>query len=216
MARRRRGLLVIVAALLALALVAVLAHRPLLRSAGSWLLVEDRLEPADAIVVLAGGVPYREASAAGLHRRGLAPRVLVSRAHTPDHVQTLIELGIRPHDYLEESRRALLAYGVPAERILVVDEPSRITETELRAVGRFVVAKGYRRVILLTSPEHTRRVRLVWSREGAPSVQALVAGAADRPFPVDDWWRRRRVAETVLHEYLGLLVLVLGVSSYTH
>jgi hypothetical protein len=71
-------------------------------------------------------------------------------------------------------------------------------------------------VILVTSPEHTRRVRLIWSREGAGEVQALVAGAADRPFPVDDWWRRRRVAEAVLHEYLGLLVLVLGISSFTH
>jgi uncharacterized SAM-binding protein YcdF (DUF218 family) len=127
----------------------------------------------------------------------------------------LIRLGIRPHDYEMESRLALVSYGVPADRILKVDEPSRITETELRAVGRFVTTQGYRRVILVTSPEHTRRVRFVWSREGARSVEALVTGAADRPFPFDDWWRRRRVAETVLHEYLGLLVLVLGVSSFT-
>jgi hypothetical protein len=32
------------------------------------------------------------------------------------------------------------------------------------------------------------------------------------PFPFEDWWRRRRAAESVLHEYLGHLVLALGIS----
>jgi hypothetical protein len=36
--------------------------------------------------------------------------------------------------------------------------------------------------------------------------------AARERFPFDDWWRRRRAAESVLHEYLGLLVLSLGIS----
>ncbi len=213
---RRRALVGVVVGLVALAAVLALAHRPLLRGVGSALVVEDRLEPADAIVVLAGGVPYREAAAAALYRRGLAPRVVISRAHTPEHVEALIRLGIRPHDYRAESRLALVAHGVPAERILTVDEVSRITETELRAVGRFVGAQAYRRVILVTSPEHTRRVGLIWRREGSPGVEALVVGTEQRPFPVEDWWRRRRVAEAVLHEYLGLLALVLGISAFTH
>jgi hypothetical protein len=31
---------------------------------------------------------------------------------------------------------------------------------------------------------------------------------------VDGWWRHRRMAEGVLHEYLGLLAIYLGVSGW--
>jgi uncharacterized SAM-binding protein YcdF (DUF218 family) len=213
MGRPRRVLTGVLIGLGILAAGAVLAHQPLLRMVGAALVVEDALQRADAIVVVAGGTPSREAAAAALFRAGWAPRVIVSNDFTPARVRELIALGIRPLDLHGESRRALERYGVPAAAIVALEEPVRITEAELRVVHQVAVAQGYRRLILLTSPFHTRRVRLIWSREARGDVDGLVVSAPGDPFPVDDWWRRRRVAEAVLHEYLGLLAIYLGISS---
>jgi uncharacterized SAM-binding protein YcdF (DUF218 family) len=213
MGRPRRVLTVVLIGLIVLAAGAVLAHRPLLRMLGEALVVEDPLQRADAIVVVAGGTPSHEAAAAALFRAGWAPRVIVSNDFTPARVRELIALGIRPFDLQGESRRALEGYGVPAAAIVTLAEPVRITEAELRVVHQTAVARGYRRLILLTSPHHTRRVRLIWSREARGDVEGLLVSARGDSFPVDGWWRRRRYAEAVLHEYLGLLAIYLGISS---
>src|SRR5436309_13458338 len=68
--KRRRGLAV--AALVVLALVLV---RVALIEAGAWVVVEDPLEPARAVVVLGGGAPLRAMEAAKLYNQGWAHEV---------------------------------------------------------------------------------------------------------------------------------------------
>src|SRR3989337_252185 len=66
-------------ALIALAVVLVVFHRPLLNAAGRYLIVADPLEKADVIVVLSGGRrDERVRQAADLYRAGDAPRGLLS------------------------------------------------------------------------------------------------------------------------------------------
>jgi uncharacterized SAM-binding protein YcdF (DUF218 family) len=197
-----------------LALVIALGHAPIFRWLGTALVVEDPLEPADAIVVLAGGIPAREAAAAALYRQGLAPRVVVSNQLTPPRVNDLIRMGIRAHDFQGESRLVLEHYGVPPAALVLVREPVEITETELRRVGLLAQERGWRRVILVTSPQHSRRVKLVWERQAPAGVEGLVALVPDDGIEVNGWWRKRREAEAVLHEYLGLAALYLGISRY--
>ncbi len=200
-------------ALVLLAGLAALLHGPVLRSTARWLRVEDRIERADAIVVLAGGTPRREARAAALWKEGWAPRVIISRPFQRPDLDQLIELGVRPLDLQGESRAVLERFGVPRDRIIAIPVVSRTTEPELMLVRDTALQLGYRRLILVTSPEHTRRVKLVWSRQSAAGPEGLVSAAREE-FPFEDWWRRRRAAETVLHEYLGLLVVTLGVSHF--
>jgi uncharacterized SAM-binding protein YcdF (DUF218 family) len=215
MSRRRRAVSGVLTALVLLGAAAVLAHGPILRSVGRALVVEDPLGRADAIVVVAGGTPSREAAAAALFREGWAPRIILSNQFTPERVRELIALGIRRVDLQGEARLALEKHGVPAAAIVALGEPVRITETELRLVRETAQARGYRRVILVTSPLHTRRVRLIWAREARGQIEGLVVGARrGEEFAVDGWWRHRRMAEGVLHEYLGLLAIYLGVSGW--
>jgi uncharacterized SAM-binding protein YcdF (DUF218 family) len=210
-ARRR-----LAAALLAAALVvvAVAAHRPALRLIGRALVVEDALAPADAVVVVAGGIPTREATAAGLYRRGWAPRVVLSNNITADRVRELITLGVRRLDYQGESRLVLEKHGVPPDAIVALPVSVKTTAAELRLVAEAAQARGWRRIILVTSPEHSRRVRLVWTREASVGIEGLITLANEDDFPGDGWWRKRRQAEAVLHEYLGLAAIYLGVSKY--
>jgi len=204
------------AALAAAAMIAVAwaAHRPALRLVGQALVVEDALAPADAVVVVAGGSPTRETMAADLYRRRLAPLVVVSNDFTPNRVRELIALGARQLDYQGEARLVLHMHGVPPDAIVALPVPVKTTEAELKVVAEAARAQGWRRVILVTSPQHSRRVKLVWARESSGSIEGLVALAKEDDFPGDGWWRKRRQAENVLHEYLGLTAIYLGISKY--
>jgi len=214
MTPRARRALRWAAVLAALALAMALGHAPAFRWLGTVLVVEDTLKPADAIVVLAGGIPIREAAAAALYRQGLAPRVVVSNQLTPPRVNELIRMGIREHDFQNESRLVLERHGVPPAALVLVREPVEITEAELRRVGLVAQERGWRRVILVTSPQHSRRVKLVWGRQAPAGIEGLVALAPEDGIELDGWWRKRREAEAVLHEYLGLAALYLRISRY--
>jgi uncharacterized SAM-binding protein YcdF (DUF218 family) len=209
----RRAVWVAPLALLALAGLTVLAHRPLLRATGQALVVDDPRERADAIVVVAGSTPSREETAAALFREGWAPRVLVSRQFVPGRVQRLIDMGVRRLDFQGESVAALAKYGVPRDAIVTLDQPVEITETELRAVAAAARDRGWQRLILVTTAFHARRVQLIWRRESGGAIEGLLAAVPDECAAGDTWWRRRRCSESVLHEYLGLLALYLHISS---
>ena len=209
MTARGRGL--VVAALVLVAL-AVVAHGPALRLIGRALVVEDPIAKADAIVVVAGGTPSREDAAAALFREGLASNVVLSNPFTPDRVRDLITMGVRRFDYQGEARVVLEHRGVPAEAIVALPQSVKTTEAELKVVGELARSRGWRRVILVTSPQHSRRVKLAWSRQAPADIQSIVRVAQDDEFLDGDWWRQRRAAEAVLHEYLGLAAIYLGIS----
>lgn len=202
------------AGLALLALAASLFHVPVLRAVGGWLVVSDQLVPADAIVVLAGGTPASELEAAELYRRGLAPRVILSRASMSSNHMGLMRLGIRRHSFQTEARLVLEKRGVPADAIVDLTQWVRITETELRLVRQTAAALGYRRLILITSPDHTRRVKMIWSRLPPHGVEGLAHATPGAVFSPEDWWRYRRTFELVLHEYLGIGALALGISHW--
>ena len=210
---RRRVLIGVLITLAGLSAVTSFYHRPILRLIAAALVVEDRLERADAIVVVAGGTPSREAKAAALFREGWAARVIVSRPVANSNVRELRALGVRPLDLEGESTFALGKYGVPPDRIMTVAEPSTNTESELEVVHELARRSGYHRVILVTSPQHTRRVKVIWSRKNRDDhIEGLVVPAPNHDFSVDSWWRRRGAAEAVLHEYLGIVAIYLGIS----
>lgn len=209
MTARGRGLVVAALVLVALAMV---AHGPALRLIGRALVVEDPVAKADAIVVVAGGTPSREKAAAALFREGVAPDVVLSNPFTPDRVRNLITMGIRRLDYQGESRIVLEQRGVPAQAIVALPQTVKTTEAELKVVGELARSRGWRRVILVTSPQHSRRVKLVWSRQAPADIQSIVHITQDNDFLDGDWWRQRRAAEAVLHEYLGLAAIYLGIS----
>ncbi len=211
---RARRVVIGVVAVLAVVLFLWAIHGPVLRGVASTLTIEDTLAEADVIVVVAGGTPFRERAAADLYRQGWAPRVLISRPTNPARVEALVALGVRSLDLQAESRTATLRYGVPASAVVALEDPVRITEEELGVVQREARARKWRRLILVTSPEHTRRVKTIWYRLGNGNMEVIVRGSPYVRPPADGWWRDRRLAETVLHEYLGLAALYLGISGW--
>jgi uncharacterized SAM-binding protein YcdF (DUF218 family) len=201
--RRRLRRLVLVAAALAGVTVAVAAGLPAL---GHWLVVADPLVPSDLIVVVAGAPPAREVEAAALYQRGLAPLVALSRARERNTVaRTLARL---PHGQSVASG-ILATLGVPEHAILRLDREVENSVDELAHVADVARTRGFRRIILVSSPPHTRRLRMIWDSL-PPGITALIHPTPYETFDASRWWRSRHGVETVVHELGGMLNFTLG------
>jgi uncharacterized SAM-binding protein YcdF (DUF218 family) len=109
------------------------------------LLPESPSSPSDAVYVLGGtsdSVKARLGRAAGLIGSGKATRVL---------------LGARKEDCGRESLRAL-RLGIEGAECVAFEEAFFGTWSEAKALSRITRDRGYRRLILVTSPYHGRRV----------------------------------------------------------
>jgi len=183
----------------ALVVAAVLAFR----GVGHWLIREDLLRPADVIVVLSGGMPWRAEEAARLFRLGDAPEVWVSQPEAP-----VAELGAMGIEYLGEdyfSREVLVHSGVPEADVRVLQEPIVDTQEEVAEVAREMRREGKTTVIIVTSPQHTRRVKLLWQKLTGGTPTAIIRAAFQDPFDRDHWWHNTRDAFSVVRELMGLI-----------
>jgi uncharacterized SAM-binding protein YcdF (DUF218 family) len=182
------------------------------RNLGHWLIRQDALEHADAIVVLSGGLPYRAEGAAEVFKQGYAPEVWISLPASPQ--KPLEEMGIHYIGEEEYAREILIHRGVPSDHISVFPQEIVDTEEEIAEVAKLMHAQGKHTVIIVTSPEHTRRVRALWNaiarRDANSDLTAVVRAASTDPFDADHWWRTTRDSLAVARETLGLINVWFG------
>lgn len=200
-----------IAFLVSIVLIGV-SYRPALRKVASFLIVEDPLEPASAIVVLGGQVPFRAMEAAQLYQARWAPQIALTRGEgrLREARGALNALGIDAPEEWERSRAVLLRLGVPASAIVVSETPViGGTLEELETVAK-MLHLGATPVILVTSRVHTRRVRLTWRHVTGGKSRPIARIAPRDPFDPNRWWYQRRFIMSVLREYLGLLNYALG------
>jgi uncharacterized SAM-binding protein YcdF (DUF218 family) len=198
-APRKRGCSIAPLLLVSLVIAGILAFRGL----GRWLVVEDPLDHADAIVVLSGGLPYRAVEAARIFLQGMAPQVWLTRPQSPS--ATLSKMGISFEGEEGYSRSVLLHEGVPESAIRLLAPEIVNTEDEERAVIAEMRATGASRVIIVTSPPHTRRVRALWRHLAPASGVLIVRYAPEDEFDANHWWRTTRDSMSVMRETTGLL-----------
>jgi uncharacterized SAM-binding protein YcdF (DUF218 family) len=173
------------------------------RGVGRWLIREDPLAHADAIVVLSGGMPYRAEGAADLYRQGYAPEVWLTRPETPS--PSLAAMGIHFVGEEEYSREVLIHEGVPSASIRILPDTIIDTEQEIDEISRQMRNDRASTVIIVTSPEHTRRVHALWVRLASKDQKAIIRAAAEDPFHRNHWWRNTRDVYSVVRELLGLV-----------
>jgi len=170
---------------------------------GRWLVAEDPLGKASAILVLSGAMPMRAVEAAKLYREGYAPEVWLT--HSTEPAETLEEMGIRFAGEDHYNALVLIHEGVPAEAIQILAPPIVNTADEIKvAASALARAKGDA-VILVTTKVHTRRVGLLWRRLASGQGRAIVRGASADPFDPRHWWRSTTDALDVVREVLGVL-----------
>jgi uncharacterized SAM-binding protein YcdF (DUF218 family) len=205
---RKTSICVIVA--LAIILCFVIAFR----GVGRWLVREDPLAPADAIVVLSGSMPYRAEETAKVYLMGYAPEVWISRPESA--AGELSAMGIRYMGEEDYNREVLIHEGVPESAIHLFPNAIVDTEQEVEEVTREMQQQKKSRVIIVTSPQHTRRVRALWQKIAGRDVILIVRAAYEDPFDADHWWRNTGDALAVTREILGLLNVWAGLPVRPH
>jgi uncharacterized SAM-binding protein YcdF (DUF218 family) len=194
-ARRR----IVVAALCGIMVLALAAFF----GVGRWLVVEDPIAKARAIVVLSGGMPVRALEAARLYAQGYAPEVWLT--HSPEPGESLKAMGIPYEGEEVYSARVLIHEGVPAGAIHVLEPPIVNTADEVRVISGALGREKDPSVILVTSKPHTRRARLLWRKLAPAQCRVIVRAASEDPFDPRRWWRNSSDALDVVREVLGLM-----------
>ena len=174
-----------------------------LRGAGRWLVREDTLAKADVIYVLSGGLPARAEEAGKIFSQGYAPEVWVSRPVSP--VEALGPLGIHYVGEEEYSREILIHEGVPESVIHILPRTIVNTEQEVEEAREEMLRAGKTRIIIVTSPQHTRRVKTLWHKLVGETPESIVRAAREDSFNADHWWRNTRDTFSVIREMLGLV-----------
>jgi uncharacterized SAM-binding protein YcdF (DUF218 family) len=195
------------AGLLFLVILAVAFHSQILTSIANYLVISDKLQPADLIFLLNSDVNTRPFRASELYQQRLAPLIIIARSEdTP-----IVNLGLVPND-TDISVGVMEKLGVPSERIIVLPVAGGVTSTfdEAAALRRYVEANDTHKIILVTSAFHTRRARWIFERTlvGLP-VTLEMAAVPYASFDQTNWWKNESGLITLNNEYIKLVFYLL-------
>jgi uncharacterized SAM-binding protein YcdF (DUF218 family) len=179
---------------------------------GSYLYAEDPLQRADAICVLAGTRMERPLEAADLYLQGWARHIVLTE-ETPDSgIVTLERRGFDFPSNAEIARDIMVRLGVPSTAIEILQEIHDSTAHEANSLRRIAVARGWKRIIVVTSKFHTRRGGFAIRRElkGSGTDVIMRGSRYDSADPVH-WWRTRAGVRNAINETQKLAAYALGV-----
>ncbi|WP_337867230.1 YdcF family protein [Meiothermus sp.] len=190
-------------------LIAAVVFTPLTRVLTEGLIVNEVPQKADLIVVLGGGMHCGagelEASSLArlekgleLWRAGYAPRITLS-----DTVGEIFGDARCPSLGRVAAQRVQALHGDEGPEILFLPQ-MRTTRTEALAVAELVRARGYRRVLLVTTPTHSRRAVGAFRKLGL-EVVSVVSTEPRFDMTLTKSADRLRALTPVTREYLGLL-----------
>jgi hypothetical protein len=195
----------VLSVLVVLAASAAILRGSILRGAGWVLVASDPLAPADIIVVTIDADGAGVLEAADLVHAGVATRVAVF-ADPPDTVdRELLRRGLPYEDAAETAGRQLRALGIGViERI-----PRAVagTEDEGRTLPGWCDGHGFRTVVVVSSSDHSRRVRRVLRRAmKGHKTRVIIRPSRYTEFDPDRWWQTRAGARTGIVELEKLLL----------
>jgi len=174
-------------------------------TASDWLSAADSPAKADAIVVL-GAEPTRAITAAGLYTQGFASVVYLTVPMRPGRWVALEKDGIRWPWFDETGRVLLRNRGVPDAAIRTLGKDLLSTVAEAREAAGALGNVGT--LLVVTSPYHVYRARLIFSNHLSASRILVIASSAE-PLPTR-WWTDREAAANVASELGKLLFYKLG------
>ena len=205
---------IIVRAIAAAAVLLLIAAAAFFPFAGRYLVYEDPLEHADAIVVLAGAPVERWREGLDLYRDGWAPRIVLSPGIVDEAELELRRNGIRFPSDAERARDAMIQMNVPPAAIEILPASLDNTAQEAAAARDLATRSGWMRLIVVTSKYHTRRSRFAFARElSGTNVRFILRPSRyDGALP-QRWWTRRGDIRYVTSELEKLLLYRLGLGA---
>jgi len=181
------------------------SHGAIMGSIGAWVVVDEPVASAEAVVVLNTGLEVypRLIQAAEIYRAGLVDYVVINGNRKTDVMRRLEADGFQPCcSWYADSVQVLRMHGVPEGKVIPISaEDAYDTITEARAVGREILNRNWKRIVVTTSKFHTRRARHIWKMVLEGRVDVKVAAARSDPYDPQKWWKDGRQVRWVLAEY---------------
>ena len=160
---------------------------------------------SDAIVVLDTGVDYypRLIESVALFKKGFAKMIVINGNRKTDVLREIEEKGFESCcPWYENRLRILSMFGVPRDKVVCISvEDAYDTVSEAEIVGKEILEKGFKKIILVTSKSHTRRAHFIWSKMYGDKLFICSASAKTDPYDPRAWWKHGRQIRWVLSEY---------------
>ena len=188
---------IILISLIAVSIILVLFRERWLVLIGDFLLIQDTLEPADVIHVIAGE-DYRTDYAFQLYRQGYAETIFFTGGRCGSH---LSGHGAR-------AKELALAQGLPLDSIAFDDSEVMSTYMEAEKLKEWIVRNSspVKSIIVVSDPFHMRRARWTYRKVFGDQIQIQMA-----PIPFEltsyqsTWWKDEESRKYVQEEYLKFI-----------
>jgi uncharacterized SAM-binding protein YcdF (DUF218 family) len=205
--RRLCAGIVLAVALLGVASIVISPIRlRILRAAGRALVVNDRVEPADAIVVSVGAEGPGVLEAADLVHSGVAPRVAVF-GEPPDAVveSEFMRRGVAYENAAARSVRYLRALGVDTVDLIPTAYVAG-SEEETAVLAGWCDQHGFHSIVVVSNSDHSRRIRRMLHRSmKGHQTKVITCSSHYSGFDPDRWWQSRHGIRTEVVELQKLL-----------
>jgi uncharacterized SAM-binding protein YcdF (DUF218 family) len=173
-----------------------------LTHAATFLVREDPLRHADAILVLAGSRFERALEGYDVYHEGYAPVLALSPGQEEPAERIVRARGVYLPREAEPVRQALIGLGVPPGAILIGDGPVDNTAAEAVMLRGLAQRYGWHTVIVVTSKLHTRRTSFAMRRAlQGTGITVIVHASKYDPVDPAHWWRRRRDVRWLMDEW---------------
>ena len=177
-------------------------HESIFVNLGRYLVEDHPLQKSDLIVCLGGSNIERGLETADVYNKGFAPRIFMAREKPEEGYALLKERGV---DYPETNdllKTLLQNLGVSQTAIITNDTVVDSTWEEAEVVRDVVKNGGYRSIIVVTSPFHSRRAWVTYRKVFEDmDTQIRMRCSKYSSYNPEEWWKSRRFLRTVTIEY---------------
>ncbi|WP_046174493.1 YdcF family protein [Domibacillus indicus] len=156
-----------------------------LLNAGDLLLLEERPEPSDVIVVLSPGTERIEAGVR-LWKEHYADKIILTRANTGTFTVQKTE-----------------ALGVPEEDI-IAEEQAHSTYTNATYTKELMKERGDQSAVIVTSDYHMRRTKFIFEKVFQGSGMSLSYFSVPSRYEFTAWWNDAESKIMLWKEYTKL------------
>lgn len=166
-------------------------HGFILDKTGEYIYKNDGLSHADVIVVLSGEETERVEYGVKLFKEGWTRKGRIIMTGGP---------GVWKYSWASLMKKYAEHLGISGDVILLADK-ARSTEEEAKDTKEILIKHGYKSIILVTSPYHSKRAYKIFQEIMSKEIIIISTPVENSWFKLDEWWKRRRDRAIVLSEY---------------
>lgn len=191
----------------------------ILRETGQFLISEDELQKAEAMFVLGGDSYDRGNLAADLYRKGFSGKIVCLGENIPTVFRALgisysesevTEINIEMSFKNPENPITSDTGNSGVDSSVVILKKGTSTMEEVESILAFCNAYNLKKVIIISSKFHTRRIRMVCEKIlKNTGIEFIIAGAPSSIYSEEEWWKSEEGLIMLNNEYVKLFYYLL-------